>query len=171
MSKYVIAKTGEPVHIGDIISLKRENKTSNGLFKCIHEYEVTEENVDTLIKKGIIKCVDDSSKDYNYHLGYYIEKLGKRFGLSGEETGVMLDEWNKVCPRAVLDIMLKEVALDFYNSQYYDKDKVYYSLRPKDGKVGTLKTFIPHIPLFTSREDAEKAREILKGQLTLMYGE
>ena len=171
MSKYVIAKTGEPVKIGDIISLKREKKTSNGVFKYVYEYTITEDNIDTLISKGIIKQVGESSPKKYKSIEYYVDKLGNRFNISAENVGFMLDKWNKVCPKAVLDILLQEIALDFYKSQIYDRGKVYYSLRPKDGKVGVLKTPIPFIPLFTSKEDAEKAREILNGQLTLMYGE
>ena len=172
--KYVLAKTGEEVNFGDILYCTKEKKTSFGTIKTSGSCLLTPYNVDVFIEKGIIevrKSLEVDSKDTD-NIGFYLEMLSKRIKCSVKELTSWLENMNKVCPKAVLDMLLQEIALAFYNNnpEAFDKAKEYYSLRPRDGKVGKVININSYIPLFKSKEDAEKARNILKGQLALMYG-
>ena len=86
---------------------------------------------------------------------------------------MLLDDMNKVCSRAVLDLLLDIIAQVFYNEdpKGFDEAEHYYSIRLHDGKCGEVHKVHSRIPLFKSEEDVEAAREILKEQLVYMYGE
>lgn len=174
MKKYVVTKTGEEVRIGDTLAYKHEKRTSFGVIKSYEEYTVTPANIGTFIKNGVIKCVDDTKEKKDLKdIGFYIDKAAHRFKCSSEDLVEWLEKINKTCPKAVLDILLQAVAISFYNDdpQAFDEAEEYWSLRPRDGKVGKVHNASSYIPLFKSEEDAEAAREILKDQLKLMYGE
>lgn len=173
--KYVLAKTGEEVNFGDILYCTKEKRTSFGTIKTSESCLLTPYNVDVFIEKGIIevrKSLEVDSKDTD-NIGFYLEMLSKRMKCSVNELTSWLEKMNKVCPKAVLDILLQEIALAFYNDnpKAFDAAEVYYSLRPKDGKVGKVININSYIPLFKNREDAERARTILNKQLIHMYGE
>lgn len=173
MKKYVITKTGEEVKLGDTIACKQERKTSFGTIKTYQEFTVTGANLGTFIKNGIIKVVESQSPKHKTDMGVYIELAAQKMQCNSEDLINWLEAMNKVCPKAVLDLLLQTVAIVFYNDdpQAFDDAEEYYSLRPRDGKVGKVHNISSYIPLFKSAEDAETAREILKDQLELMYGE
>lgn len=169
--KYVIAKTGEEVKFGDIVAYKYEKETSFGTLVSYQEFTLTPLNIEMFIKKGIIKIVDTPSyKEDN--LGYYITLAAKKMECSPEDLIKWLDKMNKVCSKAVLDFLLQIIAVEFYHKDMegFNEATEYYSLKPKDGTVGKVNVTNAYIPLFKSREEAEKARIILKEQLELMYG-
>lgn len=183
MKKFIIAKTGEEVNIGDFVRETSESKNSFGTIKTVRTTMITMSNIDDFINKGIIKVVEteDLNKD-NLHgskkylednVGYYLEQLASKMHYCTSELIYLLNKMNEVSPKAVLDLLLETVSTSFYEEdpQAFDSAEVYYSLRPKDGKVGKVVNINSHIPLFKSVEDAEKARTILKEQLELMYGE
>lgn len=174
MKKYVIAKTGEPVNIGDTLHGEKEVNTSFGRIKTVEEILLTEDNIQDFIDSGVIKAVSSKKIMKNqYDLGKIITLLADRYYKSVEEVTEWLEGTNNICPKAVLDILLQEIAVRFYNDdpKAFDEAETYYSLRPRDGKVGKVQHVNSYIPLFKSAEDAEKARVILKVQLERMYGE
>lgn len=173
MKKYIIAKSGEPVNIGDTLKGTKEVDTSFGRMKIVEEHLLTEDNIQDFIDTGVIKIISQRKTVKNhYDLGKIITLLADRYDKSVEEFTNWLEDTNAICPKAVLDILLQEIAISFYNDNptAFDEAEVYYSLRPKDGKVGKVQNINSYTPLFKSVEDAEKAREILKGQLEHMYG-
>lgn len=178
MKKYVFVKTGEEVNIGDTIEGTKESKNSFGTIKTKVVIKVTAHNINELIEKRVIKCVESNNpkNDCEYdrnNIGFYINKLAIRYKRNIDDVISWLEDTNKICSRAVLDILLNEIAIEFYNIDVrsFDSAETYYSIRLKDGKVGEVRNIYSHIPLFKSKEDAEKARLILKGQLDYMYGE
>lgn len=174
MKKYIIAKTGQPVNIGDTLQGTKDVNTSFGKMKIVEEFLLTEDNFQDFIDIGVIKVVSQRRAVKNqYDLGKIITLLADRYGKSSEEVTEWLENTNAICPKAVLDILLQEIAIRFYNDDpnAFDEAKEYYSLRPKDGKVGKVSNINSYMPLFKSVEDAEKAREILKEQLNRMYGQ
>lgn len=173
MKKYVITKTGEEVKLGDKIACKQERKTSFGTIKTYQEFTVTGANLGTFIRNGIIEVVEEKSPKHNADIGNYIDLAAQKMKCSSEDLIDWLEAMNKVCPKAVLDLLLQTIAIKFYNDdpQAFDDAEEYYSLRPRDGKVGKVYNISSYIPLFKSVEDAEAAREILEDQLKLMYGE
>lgn len=170
MKKYVICKTGEPVNIGDILHTDKKISTSFGTILFTKDITVTESIIPSLVDNGIIKeVVSTKPSEKLPNIGYYISKLASKYGKSFEEIVEWLDKTNKICPKAVLDILLKEISTDLY-SKNPTRPEEFFSLKLKDGKVGKVGKDCFYIPLFKSVEDAEKARIILKDQLTLMYG-
>lgn len=169
--KYVITKTGEEVKIGDIIACKEEQKTSFGTIRTTNSFTVTAHNIDTLVKQGILKCIEPK-EDKKKDLTFYLKSLAVRIPCSVKELTTWLERINGVCPRAVLDILLGQIALEFLKTDplAYDNAECYYSLKLKDGTVGKVVNLNEYLPLFKSKEDAEYAREILKDQLEFMYG-
>lgn len=171
MKKYTIVATGEPVNIGDTLQGKKEVSTSFGTMEMMEEILVTEAIIPSLIERGIIKAVEIKEEE-TPTVGKYIHGLAEKYKMSVSDTIEWIDKTNKICPKAVLDILLNEIAFDFYkkDAKAFSDTKEYYSLRSKDGKVGKVNGISSYIPLFKSVKDAEKAREILKEQLKHMYG-
>jgi hypothetical protein len=174
MKKYIIVKTKEPVDIGDTIEKSKEISTSFGTIKSVEKILVTVSTIPELIKSGLIKKVEEVANKYDIsnNIGYYVSTLAKKYQKSFEEITEWLDKTNKLCPKAVFDILLNEIAIDFYNKNHkaFEDAEEYYSIRLKDGKVGKVTNYIDYLPVFKSVEDAEKARAILKEQLEFMYG-
>lgn len=171
--KYVIAKTGEEVKIGDKIAYEAERKTSFGTLTVYQEFTVTPANIGTFMQNGIIKRVEyDNNVKKHMDLGYYIKVIALQMGCSSEKVIEMLEKLNKVCPKAVLDVLVQVVSAQFYKDdpRAFGDAKCYYGFRGKDGSIGVVPVISPHVPMFKSKEDAEAAKEILKEQFALMYG-
>ena len=179
MMKLKLAKTGKEVKIGDVLEKTNEIETSFGTIKFKDRITVSLNNLSRLIEAGIIVMGSSDSEDTkkslkkSYDLGMIISSLARKYKCSVEKLSEWLDETNRICPRAVLDLLLNEISYIFYydNPQAFDKAETYYSLRPRDGKVGKAININKYVPLFKSAEEAEIAREILKKQLEYMYGE
>ena len=151
------------------VAYDNERKTSFGIMKTHISYTITPLNIDTFMEKGIIKCIDVEEKEDD-NIGYYIETLSKAMGCSPDELADWLDKLNKVCPKAVLDVLESAIANHFLDLKAYKSADKLYGIRLSDGKVGVVASNSMYIPKFSSIEAAEKARDILKDQLELMYG-
>lgn len=171
MKKLVIANSNEEVSFGDTIRKVREMNTSFGTIKSIISITLTPGNIKTLLNTGVIKYIDDTDEEKD-DLSYYVESLAKSFKVDLEQMLDILENMNKVCPRAVLELLLTCIAVHMYNDNpsKFDSASNYYSLKLKDGTVGRVTNLNKYIPLFKSEADAEHARMILKKQLEFMYG-
>ena len=169
--KYFIEETGQEVNIGDMIQKTKVTDTTFGTVKTVEIVEITEDTLKDLIKRGVVKCKETEVSDLD-NIGFYIASLAEKYNKSEKEVIDWLDKTNDICPKAVLDILLSEIAIHLFaeDMEGFTDSKEYYSLRPKDGKVGKVVNFNAFIPLFKNIEDAERARRILKTQLELMYG-
>lgn len=176
--KFIMASTGEEVKIGDTINKVVRAKSSFGTMETLTSIVLTDSSIRNLIINGIIKVIPNSEKEetpekYDYkNVGFYIDGLAVKFKRNFSEVVKMLEDINKVCPKAVFDILLQEIATFLRKKDIvaFYKAETMYGLKPKDGTVGKVTNFNPFIPLFKSAEDAELARAILKEQLELMYG-
>jgi hypothetical protein len=179
MKKLVLAKTGEEVKMGETIRGIKNIETSFGAIKSVETIRVTVHNVDSLIERGILKCIEEpkvkepTNADDTDNIGFYVKVLSIRYKKSMKEIIDWLNDTNRICPKAVLDLLLHEISMYFYSIdvEAFDKAEDYYSLRPRDGKVGKVVNINKYVPLFKSAEEAERARKILKKQLEYMYGE
>jgi hypothetical protein len=168
--KYILKSTGEEVKFGDKIISEEIKKFSFGAITIYSEEYLNANNIEDYIKKGVIKVVEE--KEPSINTTFIIKSIARRLQKNTKYVASLLEDLNKICPRAVFDILLQETALYFYNEdpKAFDEATDYYSLRTKDGKVGKVTVISNYIPLFKSAEDAEKARIILKDQLNMMYG-
>ena len=172
MKKYKVKRTGEEVNIGDRISLSKTQNFSFGKMISKEIFCLDEITANRLVEYGILEEVEVVEK-INSDITFYIQLLADRMHKSIEEVADMLNNMNKVCPRAVLDLLLDAIATSFYNDnpQAFDEAEHYYSIRLYDGKCGEVHRIHSNIPLFKSKADVEAARLILKDQLEFMYGE
>ena len=170
MNKYIIKKTGEEIKIGDTVSIITNQNATFGVLRMKEVLKVTPSVLKRLIGADIVEVVE--SKDI-LDLTFYINMLAQKMGLTVEKTIELLNNMNKVCSRAVLDLLLKVIAQAFYNEdpKAFDEAEHYYSIRLHDGKCGEVHKVHSHIPLFKSIKDVETARKLLKNQLIYMYGE
>ncbi len=170
MKKYVIRQTGREIKLGDKIGVEIINKTSFGTLSKTTVVPLTKPLLHILIEKDVVEVVPSKKTD---DLSFYVGLLAQKLNRDYDEVASMLDDMNKVCSRAVLDLLLNTIAQAFYNDdpEAFDKTKHYYSIRLHDGKTGEVHKVHSHIPLFKSVEDVEAAREILKDQLIYMYGD
>lgn len=171
--KYVIVKTGEEVKIGDKIAYEAERETSFGTLTVYQEFTVSPANIGTFIKNGIIKCVESSNNSKKHmDLGYYVKVIASQMGCSSEKVIEMLEKLNKVCPKAVLDVLVQVVSTQFYKDdpRAFGDAECYYGFRVKDGSIGVVTSVSPYVCMFKSKEDAAAAKEILKEQFAFMYG-
>ena len=174
MKKYVITRTGETVNIGDTIRKTKKIENSFGTIETIEDVLVTKSNIDSLVKAGVLKCIDTSlntSKNKRLTLEIIIESLAKKYNKSVEEIIDWMNTTNKFCPRVVLDLLLHEAAycLNGRNSNFM-VENTYYTIDSDNG----LTRHIPYsriLPLFKTEEDLELVRKVLKAQFKLMYGE
>ena len=170
MKKYVIKQTGKEIKLGDKIGIETVNKTSFGTLIKTTVVPVTKTLLHILIEKDMVEVISSKkTEDLSFYVGLLAQKLNRDY----DEVASMLDDMNKVCSRAVLDLLLNTIAQAFYNDdpEAFDEAEHYYSIRLHDGKAGEVHKVHSHIPLFKSIEDVEAAREILKEQLVYMYGE
>ena len=170
MKRYKVKKTGKEIKIGDSIAIVTSRKTSFGVLNIKKVTPVTETILEQLAKDGFVEII---SPKKNQELSFYVGLLAQKLGRETDEVTSMLDDMNKVCSRAVLDLLLDIIAQAFYNEdpKAFDEAENYYSIRLHDGKCGVVHKVHSHIPLFKSEEDVEAAREILKDQLIYMYGD
>ena len=170
MKKYKIKETGKEIKVGDRITIVTSRKTSFGELNAKETFPVNTIILEQLVKKGLVEVTTPKK---NEELSFYVKLLAQKLGRSYDDTASMLDDMNKVCSRAVLDLLLDTIAQVFYNEDpdAFDKAEHYYSIRLYDGKCGEVHKVHSRIPLFKSIEDVEAAREILKEQLVYMYGE
>ena len=172
MKKYRIKSTGEEVNIGDRVSVCKTQKTSFGKLIVKETLNLDEYTAKKLIGCGVLEEIV-TKKAVEPDITFYIELIAQKLHKSIEEVTEMLEDLNKICPRAVLEILLNTIASSFYNEdpQAFDEAEHYYSIRLYDGKCGEVHRVHSNIPLFKSKEDVEAARLILKDQLEFMYGE
>ena len=170
MKKYKVKQTGKEIKLGDIIAVVTTRRTSFGVLNMKEVVPLTKDLLNTLIKDGLVEAITPKK---NEELSFYVGLLAQKLGRDYNEVASMLDDMNKVCSRAVLDLLLDTIAQVFYNEdpKGFDEAEHYYSIRLYDGKCGEVHRVHSRIPLFKSKEDVEAAREILKEQLVYMYGE
>jgi hypothetical protein len=182
--KYIIADTGEEVTIGSKIKKDSIMKNSFGILRITETIILDSFNIVDFLKKGIIKCIDVETEDNvkmdekasrnPFTLEYYIQKIADNYKCTVDEAIKWLNNTNKFCPKAVLDIFLEVISKEYQRIDgisYHGKIGTYYSLKLKDGTVGkVINPSNRHIPLFKDIKDAEDVRNILKDQLELMYG-
>lgn len=181
MIKLKLSKTGEEVKIGDLLRKYKREEHSFGTVETAEVIKVSLDNLSKLIDKGVIDLVMDSDAEHkpkeeeipnkmDDNVIFYIEKLAAKYKVSTKNMCEWLDKTNKICPKAVLDLLLQEISNHFQKKNAKVETSAYYSLRPSDGKVGKVSNIHGYIPLFNNAEDAEKARIILRKQLEFMYG-
>ena len=174
MKKYVITRTGETVNIGDTIRKTKKIENSFGTIETIEDVLVTKSNIESLVKAGVLKCIDTSlntSKKEKLSLEMIIENLAKKYNKSVEEIIDWMNTTNKFCPKVVLDLLLYGAASCLNGEDLKNApNKEYFTINLINNNTTSL-LYKNNIPLFKTREDVALVRRVLIDQLKLMYGE
>lgn len=161
MKKFRIKETGEEVCLGNYVEIRAL---------------IDEESIEQLMKVGIVEQYDDIDlKDIIEHIADRVEGLNK---VNVAELLILLSVINK---KALFLTLLKEVALmldDKYKGHIKYSEEL-WGISMNSGKIILLsndKEKIRNynfniIAAFRSKEDAEKALEILKDLVKSLYGE
>lgn len=165
MSKYFLKESGEEVKIGDTIVIRKEVKTPLGRGTMIIEKVVTEDNVSLLVKEGIL-VIDIEKENFTS----YIKQVAESHNMSFEQAVCLLFDMSKVDTFTALHLLLK-AASEKAMMHYKGDTGVVINLH--NGKVkdmNSIRHAYSHLPIFPTKEAAEKAIATLEGLYEKVYG-
>lgn len=174
MSKYISEITGKEIKVGDTISIGLLSDFDSERIEKT-EVTLTEEILDSLVKLGMVKKIED--KDYLYKEA--INRIAKYNDISASEAIVLLNAVKKVNKWAALLMILKEISTILSNKYLapLKEWKYVYIINPLNGTIITVTTSnIPHvnyntIPVFRTKNDAEKAKLVVEKQFKDCFNE
>lgn len=182
MKKFYL-ENGEQVKIGDVISKVPFNPNFVEFMEAMKSaIEITEENVDSLVKQGILKVVEEVVKEeeepkefeFPNQIKCYIKNMATKADCKFLEMEASLKMLWKVNKTAVFSAFLREVAihLDKNYADHINQSANIYVISTLDGKI----VKIPHpfvsyknFAAFRTLEDAKRALYILKPLYEKLY--
>ena len=175
MEKVIVnAKTMKPVKLGDFIEVQSQKKCTFGTILRYEKFMITQENVDSLVDKGILKIVDSTKADIPTDISFYVKKLAKRLHMPVEDVCNMLDNLNEENPGLTLNLLLSQIAKVCNNNANISLEKakeVYYiSIHSGDVYSAPIMGNVHYTNYFLKYEDAVLAKKILAEQFAMMYG-
>ena len=165
MSKYFLKESGEEVKIGDTIVIRKEVKTPLGKGTMIIEKVVTEDNVSLLVKKGIL-VIDIEKENFTN----YIKQVAESHNMSYEQAICLLFDMSKTDAFTALYLLLKaasEKAMKYYRG---DTEVIVNLHNGKLHDTKVVNDIHSHLPVFPTKEVAEKAIATLEGLFEKVYG-
>ena len=177
--KFILKSSGEPVKVGDTITLHNEVKTPYGAAVSEYSFPITEENLGSLIHDGIIVVKGEkvTTKQPSDKLESYIEGLASSLGWTYDKTLSYIDKLSDIYEPAAFSLLLKTVAkrLDKKYEGHISESKEIWVVSLVNGKVGklpkeTIKNY-DNFAAFRTKEDAEFALKVLSPLVADMYGE
>lgn len=175
MEKVIVnAKTMKPVKLGDFIEVQSQKKCTFGTILRYEKFMITQENVDSLIEKGILRIVDNTKSDIPTDISFYVKKLAKRLHMPVEDVCNMLDNLNEENPGLTLNLLLSQIAKVCNSNADTTLDKVkevsYISIHSGDVYSAPVMSNVHYTNYFLRYEDAVLAKKILAEQFAMMYG-
>nr|DAF16292.1 MAG TPA: hypothetical protein [Crassvirales sp.] len=165
MSKYFLKESGEEVKIGDTIVIRKEVKTPLGRGTMIIEKVVTEDNLSLLVKEGIL-VIDIEKENFTN----YIKQVAESHNMSYEQATCLLFDISKTDAFTALYLLLK-AASEKAMMHYKGDTGVVVNLH--NGKVkdmNSIRHAYSHLPIFPTKEAAERAIATLEGLFEKVYG-
>lgn len=169
--KYFLKSNGKEIKEGEEITLSRKEMTPFGVFKIQVTMPFYEEGADVLIDKGVIERRENKEDDIPMNEGFYINRLERK------HLGTIFHILCEKYPSLAFQMLLKEIALymeqnDGEPLSSYDK---VYAISTINGKIVEIPKEKIHnystFAAFSSRENAEKAKKILKILHDRLYGD
>lgn len=163
--KYIIKDTNEEIKFGETIETTHMVDTIFGTVEAFFKTTLTEDNVDTFVKEGILTVVEDTPEPLK-PVGYYLAKYCKRLGWDIKRFTNSFADICSVNPAPLFIALLKEIAIDMdkkYDGHISECDS-HYVVSPVDGGVHKAKGLnnFRNISAFRTAEDAISALLILK---------
>lgn len=175
MEKVIVnAKTMKPVKLGDFIEVQSQKKCTFGTILRYEKFMITQENVDSLVEKGILRIVDNTKSDIPTDISFYVKKLAKRLHMPVEDVCNMLDNLNEENPGLTLNLLLSQIVKVCNSNADTTLDKVkevsYISIHSGDVYSAPVMSNVHYTNYFLRYEDAVLAKKILAEQFAMMYG-
>lgn len=165
MKKYFLKCNHQEVKLNSTVVLKESIDTKYGKGEYTVTFPLTQEKLDSLIKEGLIY-----SKEIEHNIEYYVAKLAKTLDVNKEYAYLILNILKKSRPTYAVQLLLKEISESMNSYSNLSKFPVLYIISLSDGKVKAINNSnlnYRSISLFTSRKEAERAKEIVKPLLDL----
>lgn len=173
MMKFIVAKSGKEINLGDKILIVGAVNTPVGMIKAQKIVTVTKELMNKLIKDGKVNVVE--KKGTNKIWSNAIESLSKKTNWKEEKLLNILTTLHLANPWAATQMVLKEIAieLDKKYDDHINKSEKIYAISPQDGRIHeinkkTVKNY-KAFPAFRSIEDAKIACSLIREHLKSIF--
>lgn len=173
MMKFIVAKSGKEINLGDKILIVGAVNTPIGMIKAQKTVTVTKELMSKFIKDGKVNVVEE--KDTNKLWSNAIESLSKKTNWKEEKLLNILTTLHLANPWAATQMVLKEIAieLDKKYDDHINKSEKIYAISPQDGRIHeinkkTVKNY-KAFPAFRSIEDAKIACSLIREHLKSIF--
>lgn len=173
MMKFIVAKSGKEINLGDKILIVGAVNTPVGTIKAQKTVTVTKELMSKFIKDGKVNVVEE--KDTNKIWSNAIESLSKKTNWKEEKLLNILTTLHLANPWAATQMVLKEIAieLDKKYDDHINKSEKIYAISPQDGRIHeinkkTIKNY-KAFPAFRSIEDAKIACSLIREHLKSIF--
>lgn len=175
--KYLLKEDGREIKMGDKIRLSHKEETPLGEAVTSIELIINKDNIDKLIEYDYV--TKESIEEIPMKWGFYAKRLGDRMDLTEEQIVYILTLITHHLPAIAFQMLLKEISL------YMEKEEgtpvmsndEYYTISIADGSIyGHSKKYlspntnVSNFSVFSSRENAEKALQILEYFANKIYG-
>lgn len=178
MKKWIL-KNGEEVKVGDAIAMNVKYVTPIGELETLVPVELTEDIIPVLLEKGIIAEVESpvSPSPHYKDLLYYIERLSKKLEWKLPKTLNYLNVMIGIYPIAVINILLKEIAIEF-DKKYKDhisQSPEIYVISTLDGKIHNLDKQViksyKNFAAFRTEAEANEALDLIRPFFSSVFSE
>lgn len=173
MTKFIVAKSGKEINLGDKIIIVGAANTPVGKIKVQKTVTVTKELMSKFIKDGKVNVVEE--KGTNKIWSNAIESLSKKTNWKEEKLLNILTTLHLANPWAATQMVLKEIAieLDKKYDDHINKSEKIYAISPQDGRIHeinkkTVKNY-KAFPAFRSIEDAKIACSLIREHLKSIF--
>ena len=173
MMKFIVAKSGKEINLGDKILIVGAVNTPVGMIKAQKIVTVTKELMSKFIKDGKVNVVEE--KDTNKIWSNAIESLSKKTNWKEEKLLNILTTLHLANPWAATQMVLREIAieLDKKYDDHINKSEKIYAISPQDGRIHeinkkTVKNY-KAFPAFRSIEDAKIACSLIREHLKSIF--
>lgn len=173
MMKFIVAKSGKEINLGDKILIVGAVNTPVGMIKAQKTITVTKELMSKFIKDGKVNVVEE--KDTNKIWSNAIESLSKKTNWKEEKLLNILTTLHLANPWAATQMVLREIAieLDKKYDDHINKSEKIYVISPQDGRIHevnkkTVKNY-KAFPAFRSIEDAKIACSLIREHLKSIF--
>lgn len=173
MMKFIVAKSGKEINLGDKILIVGAVNTPVGMIKAQKTVTVTKELMSKFIKDGKVNVVEE--KDTNKIWSNAIESLSKKTNWKEEKLLNILTTLHLANPWAATQMVLREIAieLDKKYDDHINKSEKIYAISPQDGRIHeinkkTVKNY-KAFPAFRSIEDAKIACSLIREYLKSIF--
>ena len=173
MMKFIVAKSGKEINLGDKILIVEAVNTPVGMIEALKIVTVTKELMSKFIKDGKVNVIEEN--DINKIWNNAIESLAKKTNWKEEKLSNILATLHLANPWAATQMVLREIAieLDKKYDDHINKSEKIYAISPQDGRIHeinkkTVKNY-KAFPAFRSIEDAKIACSLIREHLKSIF--